>query len=81
VETMPFERSSRDAYLAASETMLSRCDLLLAVWDGEPSRNVGDTAHVVERAREHDVPVEVLWPPAPPGPAAPATPAGAPGPG
>jgi len=65
VQTMPFETSSRDAYLAASEAMLSRCDLLLAVWDGKPTRNVGDTAHVVRRAREHRVPVEILWPPTP----------------
>jgi hypothetical protein len=63
VETMPFETSSRAAYLAASEAMLHRCDLLLAVWDGEPSRDVGDTADVVAKAREQRVPVEVLWPP------------------
>jgi hypothetical protein len=70
VEIMPFETSSRDAYLAASQAMLSRCNLLLAVWDGAPSRRVGDTAHVVEKAQERDLPVEVFWPP---------TPAGAPG--
>ena len=63
VEIMPFEKSSRDAYLAASEAMLSRCDLLLAVWDGDPSRRIGDTADVVKKARERDLPVEVLWPP------------------
>lgn len=63
VRTMPFETSSRDAYLAASEDMLDRCDLLLAVWDGAPSQRVGDTAHVVSKAHERDVPVEVIWPP------------------
>jgi hypothetical protein len=62
VRTMPFETSSRTAYLAASEEMLDRCELLLAVWDGEPSRNLGDTAHVVEVARRRDLPVEVIWP-------------------
>jgi hypothetical protein len=62
VETMPFDRSSRAAYLAASEEMLDRCDVLLAVWDGNPSRDVGDTADIVRKARERDVPVEVLWP-------------------
>jgi hypothetical protein len=76
VETMPYERSSREAYLAASEAMLNRCDLLLAVWNGGPSVRVGDTADVVAKAHERKVPVEVLWPPlAPP----PVTPAGAPG--
>lgn len=62
VRTMPFEVSSRAAYLAASEAMLIKCDLLLAVWDGQASQRIGDTADVVRRARELSVPVEVLWP-------------------
>jgi hypothetical protein len=63
VRTMPFETSDRTAYLAASEAMLNQCDLLLAVWDGQPSRSMGDTADVVTKARERNLPVEVLWPP------------------
>lgn len=62
VRTMPFARSSRRAYLAASTDMLSRCDLLFAVWDGGPSRNLGDTAHVVSVARDRRMPVMVVWP-------------------
>lgn len=62
VQTMPFDESGRDAYLAASEEMLGRCDLLLAIWDGRPSQRTGDTADVVAKARERAVPVEVLWP-------------------
>lgn len=77
VRTMPFETSGRTAYLAASEAMLDRCDVLLAVWNGRPSRAVGDTADVVAKARERQVPVEVFWPATPA--AAPATPAAAPG--
>ena len=77
VETMPFATSSRDAYLAASRTMLDRCDLLLAVWDGRPSQRVGDTADVVTKAREQNLPVEVVWP----APASAPTPVEAPGPG
>lgn len=63
VRTMPFAHSDRTAYLAASEEMLDGCDLLLAVWDGRPSRNVGDTADVVDKARARSLPVEVFWPP------------------
>jgi hypothetical protein len=59
--------------------MLERCDLLLAAWNGRPSRNVGDTADVVAKAREQQVPVEVVWPPAPSAPSV--TPGPAPGPG
>ena len=62
VRMMPFDESGREAYLAASEEMLRCCGLLLAVWDGRPSRRTGDTAHVVRRARERDVPIEIFWP-------------------
>jgi hypothetical protein len=62
VRTMPFDKSGRDAYLAASEAMLGSCDLLLAIWDGRPSRQPGDTANVVAKACELRLPVEILWP-------------------
>jgi hypothetical protein len=80
VETLPFASSCREAYLAASEAMLDRCDLLLAVWDGRPSRRMGDTADVVRLARERELPVEVFWPPLPSSSGAPtsAIPAAAP---
>ena len=63
VETMPYPTSSRAAYFAASEAMLNRCDMLLAVWNGNPSRRMGDTADVVRKAREMRIPVIVIWPP------------------
>jgi hypothetical protein len=75
IRTLDFAESSRDAYLAASLDMLNDCDLLLAVWDGRPSQNVGDTADVVREARERSVRVEVVWPAGPrdrPEPTAPA---------
>jgi hypothetical protein len=81
VDVMPYQRSSRAAYLAASRAMLERCDLVLAVWDGKPSRRVGDTADVVAKAREQNLPVEVVWPGLPSSPVAQVTPAAAPGPG
>jgi hypothetical protein len=62
VRTMPFARSSREAYLAASTEMLDRCDLLFAIWDGQPSRQVGDTAHVVSVARDRRMEIRVIWP-------------------
>jgi hypothetical protein len=62
IRTLDYDESSREAYLAASMAMLDDCDLLLAVWDGRPSRNKGDTADVVAQAREREVEVEVLWP-------------------
>lgn len=62
VQVLPYARSGRPAYLAASRAMLTRCDLLLAVWDGQPTRGRGDTADVVATARSQGVPVTVLWP-------------------
>lgn len=62
VSRMPFHRSDRRAFKAASEEVLRQSDLLLAVWDGLPSRQLGDTADVVTTARAEGLPVVVLWP-------------------
>lgn len=62
VSYMPFAVSGREAYMAASEELLSRCELLFAVWDGRPSAGLGDTADVVRAARKRGLPVVVLWP-------------------
>lgn len=62
VSYMPFPQSGREAYLAASMEMLRRCDRLFAVWDGNPSADIGDTADVVRVAQSRDLPVTVLWP-------------------
>jgi|HigsolmetaAR201D_1030396.scaffolds.fasta_scaffold21955_2 hypothetical protein len=62
VSVMPFPRSNRQAYLAASMELLNRCERLIAVWDGTPSVDIGDTADVVRVARERRIPVTVLWP-------------------
>ncbi len=62
VETMPYDRSNREAYLAASEHVLSTVDAMVAVWDGGPSGGTGGTADVVDAARERGIPVTVVWP-------------------
>lgn len=62
VHTMPFVESSRDAYMAASEHILSSVDMMMAVWDGQPAGGHGGTGDVVQAARERGVPVTVIWP-------------------
>ena len=47
------------AYVAAGRVMLVRADLLVAVWDGLPSRGEGGTAHIVAEAQDLGVPV--VW--------------------
>lgn len=60
--TLPFEQSSREAYLAASEAVLSAADRIVAVWDGQPANGHGGTGDVVAAARGRGVPVTVVWP-------------------
>nr|WP_042178962.1 hypothetical protein [Kibdelosporangium sp. MJ126-NF4]CEL13546.1 hypothetical protein [Kibdelosporangium sp. MJ126-NF4]CTQ99232.1 hypothetical protein [Kibdelosporangium sp. MJ126-NF4] len=62
VHTMPFAESNRDAYMAASEHVLSTVDTMIAIWDGGPSGGHGGTADVVNAAQQRDIPVTVLWP-------------------
>lgn len=62
VRVMHARRSGRPAYVAASRYMLNRSTVLFAVWDGQPTKGPGDTAHVVSLAEERGLPVKVLWP-------------------
>lgn len=60
VVTLEHDTLGGDAYLAAGLAMLERCDILFAIWDGEPSRGTGGTADLVERARAAAIPVRVI---------------------
>ncbi|MGH3687141.1 MAG: hypothetical protein ACRDRE_23250 [Pseudonocardiaceae bacterium] len=62
VRTLPFDKSNRDAYMAASEEMFDSIDSLVAVWDGNPSGGYSGTADVVAAARARGIPVTVVWP-------------------
>lgn len=62
VVRMPFATAGPDAYLAAGEELVRRCDVLLAAWDGTAAGRRGETADVVAAARALDVPVLVVWP-------------------
>jgi hypothetical protein len=62
VRVMPFAQANRQAYEASNEAMLSLCDKLFAVWDGQSAVDRGGTGAVVEEARSRGLPVEVVWP-------------------
>lgn len=62
VRTNSYDRSDDEAYMAASEIVLSRSDRVLAVWDGAPSAGYGGTADVVAEARRRNIPVTIVWP-------------------
>jgi hypothetical protein len=60
--TMPYETSGPPAYLSASQYLIDRCDLLVAVWDGSRPTGRGGTADAVAYARDRGWPVVVVWP-------------------
>lgn len=62
VHRLPFVESTSESHMAASKLMIDQADELYAVWDGLPARAYGGTADVVDYAREHGVPVTVIWP-------------------
>lgn len=62
VHRLPFVESTPESHMAASKLMVDEADELYAVWDGKPARAYGGTADVVAYARDHDTPVEVIWP-------------------
>jgi hypothetical protein len=63
VVELPFDAPSDEAYLAAGQQVVGLCEVLLAVWDGSPSRGTGGTAEIVAFAGERGVPTTVVWPP------------------
>lgn len=62
VTYLPFEEPGREAYMAASEELVSQSDLMVAVWDGGPAGGHGGTADVVTYARGQGRQVLVVWP-------------------
>lgn len=61
VLTMPYPEPGEQAFLAAGQALVDRCDHLFAVWDGRPARGLGGTADIVAYARARGCPVTVLW--------------------
>jgi hypothetical protein len=51
----------RDAYSQVGQYLVDHCDVLIAVWDGQPSRGRGGTAEIVEYAREQNRPIIRVW--------------------
>ncbi len=59
-EQIPDERQR--AYFEAGRYVVDHCDVLIAVWDGEPPRGMGGTAEIVAYAREQNRPLIRIWP-------------------
>jgi conflict system pore-forming effector with SLATT domain len=49
-----------DAYRRAGGYVVDSCDLLIAVWDGQPSRGAGGTSDILDLARRRGMPTFVI---------------------
>lgn len=61
-EVLDFDEPSEQAFYAAGKAVVDDCDLLLAVWDGQPAKGLGGSADVVHYALTQGTPVRVIWP-------------------
>lgn len=59
---LDFDEPGETAFHAAGRHIVDRCDLLLAVWDGEPARGLGGSGDIVSYAHDVGRPVTVIWP-------------------
>jgi len=57
VEVLPPAASRDEGYERAGRWVVEHSDVLLALWDGAPSRGRGGTAEIVAYARERGLPV------------------------
>lgn len=49
----------KDAYYQVGKYVVDECNVLIAIWDGEPSRGKGGTAEIVDYAKS--IGREVVW--------------------
>jgi hypothetical protein len=57
VTTLEARGQREDAYSYGGRYVVDHCDVLIAVWDGQPARGPGGTAETVEYAREQERPI------------------------
>lgn len=54
---LPGHREDGAAYEAVGRALVAACDVLVALWDGEPPRGPGGTGAVVAESRKHRRPL------------------------
>ncbi|MEY9874244.1 hypothetical protein ABH931_003738 [Streptacidiphilus sp. MAP12-33] len=62
VHELQYPEVSHEAYQAANEVLLSRADVVVAVWDGQPPAGPGGTGELVRLSHEAGVEVVRVWP-------------------
>jgi hypothetical protein len=51
----------RESYAKVGQYVVDHCDVLIAVWDGQPPRGQGGTAEIVAYAEEQNRPIIRVW--------------------
>ena len=62
VTEAPTLPTRKEGYEWAGRRVVERCDVLIAIWDGEPGRGRGGTQEIVTYARDRQVPVAWIRP-------------------
>ncbi len=60
IVVLPEKETRQEAYCALGQYLAESCDVLLAVWDGEPAQGPGGTADVVNHARALGKPLVIV---------------------
>lgn len=60
--TLDFDEPSEEAFYEAGKAVATKCDVLIAVWDGEAAAGLGGTGDVVAFAKDLGKTAKVLWP-------------------
>jgi hypothetical protein len=62
VTRLDYAEPSEEAFMAAGQCIVDRCEMLIAIWDGKPARGLGGTGDVVRYARKTGKAVSIVWP-------------------
>lgn len=60
MRVLPGEMKRPDCYFDLASHMLETVDVLVGVWDGHPSRGIGGTKEVIDRAHTLGLPVVMI---------------------
>ena len=58
---LPKNVNRDESYWIAGKYIVAHCDVLIALWDGQPARGPGGTAEVVALARDRDLPLAWIF--------------------
>jgi len=58
---LPRTIKREESYRRAGEYLVAHCDVLIAIWDGLPSRGPGGTAEIITLARDRNLPLAWIY--------------------